>query len=179
MTLMGKSLGYAISECSGGIGGGVVTMSLSQYLVVGGAQGRIDGAWFAGSDRVSVVVHDRQYFFGGRRQKNFVGLGDLGLWNAARLEGNAGLGRQLFQEPIAYAFKNEIVQRRRQQHAVAHDPDVAGSAFGQEAIAKLQNFVDAGFDGLLLGQHIAQQRNRLDLAAQPADVGRRYGGQAL
>src|SRR5690606_16781578 len=87
--------------------------------------------------------------------------------------------RELFEQAIAYAFQDKVAAWGRQQHAVFDHPYIARRAFRQMTIAELHDFVDARLDGLLLGQHVAQQGNRLDLTAQPADVGDADYAEAL
>ena len=64
------------------------------------------------------------------------------------------------------------------QHAVlAYDPGIGGASFGDEAVfIHLQGLEGTGLLCLLLGQHIGQQGNRLDVAPLPADIGHRYDG---
>ena len=79
--------------------------------------------------------------------------------------------RQFLQQAVADALEDQRIARRREQHAAANHPDVAGRAFGQVAVAEHQAFEGAGVERSLAREHVAQQRDRLDVAVQPALVG--------
>src|SRR3546814_6978898 len=76
---MGKSLGYSIRDCSGGISCIVVAQPLKRRngLVVTGAQCSIYGAGLALAHRLAVVGGNGQELFGGRRQHKLVGAIDF------------------------------------------------------------------------------------------------------
>ena len=60
--------------------------------------------------------------------------------------------------------------RRSQQFAVLHDPDVGRRPFGEVAVTEQYRLDGPGFHGRLACQDVAQQRDGLDVAVQPAFV---------
>ena len=59
-----------------------------------------------------------------------------------------------------------------------HHEDVAGRALGEKTIAKEHRLHRAGVHRDLAQQHVAEQRDRLDVAAAPAEVRCRHRGDA-
>src|SRR3546814_13145225 len=90
---MGKSLGYSIRDCSGGISCIVVAQPLKRRngLVVTGAQCSIYGAGLALAHRLAVVGGNGQELFGGRRQHKLISAIDFLLRISPRINGNARL----------------------------------------------------------------------------------------
>ena len=65
------------------------------------------------------------------------------------------------------------------EHAAAHEEHAARGAFEQQAVAHEQRLVRAAVCRLLPQQHVAEQRDRLDVAAVPANVLERHGRKPL
>ena len=67
--------------------------------------------------------------------------------------------------------EDEVVRRVRPQLAVEHADDVRVRSFRHDAVAHHDRFDRAALGRGLLRQHVRQQLDRLDVAAQPANVG--------
>jgi len=124
------------------------------------------------STRIEILVPD----FRGRLER---ALAILEAAPPPDLERHAEPLAELADEAVADALEDQVVARRRDHGAAAHHPHVARRTLGQPAVAELHRLVGAVLGGELPGQHGAEQRHRLDVAAQPALVGARHGAQPL
>ncbi|MNC84696.1 hypothetical protein D3C83_02560 [compost metagenome] len=72
-----------------------------------------------------------------------------------------------------------MVFRRREQAAVPNDEDVARRSLGEIPVTEQHDFGRAGISRRLPQQAVAQQGYRLDVALEPAEIGRGNAGHAV
>jgi hypothetical protein len=101
---------------------------------------------------------------------DFVGGARLGLAQVADLDRKLRGLRELEHDVVRDAGQDQVGFRRSLDHATAHDEHVARRGFGQHAVAEQNRLGRAGVRRELPQQHVADQRDRLDVAAMPAVV---------
>ena len=77
-----------------------------------------------------------------------------------------------------HAFQNQVADREGPEDAVFHDEKVAAGSFRHLVVPNLDGFVTTGFFCLLFAENVAQQIQRLDVAAQPTFIRNRNHAHA-
>src|SRR4051794_4713292 len=121
---------------------------------------------------LAVELDHRQHLFGGGRDPDFVRGAHVGFGNVAELERHAVRAGELHPHVVGDPGKDELVLRRRLDHPAADDEHVGGRRLSQLAVAQKEGLDRIGLGRKLAQQHVADERDRLDVAAQPAVVAR-------
>src|SRR3954471_3187539 len=124
------------------------------------------------ADRLAVELNDRQHLFGGGRDPDLIRGAHGGFANVAELERQAVRAGELHHHVVRDAGKDELILRRRLDHLAAHDEHVGRGRLGQLAVAQKERLDCIGLGRKLAQQHVTDERDRLDVAAQPAIVAR-------
>src|SRR5256885_4465744 len=189
ITLIGKSQGNASGELAASTGksprasgGNALSPARAHHLALKVLVELVHPAEYrtgaAVADRAAVELDHRQHFLRRRRHPNLVGGAHLGLGDRAQLEREAMAARELDDDVVGDAGKDQFVFRRRLDYAALDNEDVGGRCLGELAVAEKNRLNGVGLRRELAQQDVADQRDRFDVTAKPPVVARRDGGRA-
>ena len=98
--------------------------------------------------------------------------------NALLSHANPEIARNLEHDGARDPGQHRVVERVRANLAVEHAEHVGVRPFSDDAVANHERFHRAALGRGLFGEHVRQELDGLDVAAQPTDVGRRDRGGA-
>src|SRR6185503_15643480 len=194
ITLIGKSQGKASGEPSATTGTGVLPLGPHLYLqrlalagphylllelLVELVHAAEHGARAAIADALAVELDDRQHLFRRRGDPDLVGGAHFGFGHVPEFERQAIGARELGDHVVGNARQDQVALRRRLDHAALDDEYVRRRRLGQSSVAEQDGFRRARFGRELAQQAVADERDRLDVAAQPAVVQRAHRAAAL
>src|SRR5690242_19543139 len=130
-----------------------------------------DRSGHARTDGFAVERRDGQHLPRGRGHPDLVRRAQLALRHGANLVRDGAVAQDLEHHVVGDSGQYEVRLRGAEDGSVPHDEDVARRGLGQLALAH-QDRLDAALVRGEGAQHaIAEQRSRLDVAAQPAEIG--------
>src|SRR5687767_3762298 len=148
-------------------------------LLIGLVHAAEHGAGATIADALAVELDDGEHFLGRRGDPDLVGGAHFRFADGAELERHAVRGGKLDDHVVGDAGQDQVALGRRLDHAALDDENVRGRSLGELAVAEQDGLYCAGIGRELPQQAVAEERDRLDVAAQPAVVLRAHRGAAL
>src|SRR5687768_16145117 len=138
-----------------------------------------DRTRFSGSNRTTVQLDDGRDVARRAGHEQLVEATDLRLQDRCLADVEALLDREL-EHDVARDAGKDVVRPRIRAHLTVDDAeDVRVRPLGDDAVANEHRLERAGGNSLLLREHGAEEVDRLEVTARPADVGVRHGGCTL
>src|ERR671937_2702304 len=189
ITLIGKSQGNASGEGSGTTGISGTPLCGDALPAPGAHDVRLEvlieaihppeyGPRPAVAHRPAVEPHDGKDLLRRRGDPELVGGAHLVFRDVAQFERQAVGARQLDDHVVGNAGQDELVFRRRLDNAALDEEHVGSRGLGELAVAKENCLHGVRFGRELAQQHVADERDRFDVATQPPVILRRDGGGA-